>query len=62
MVTLVMNMPTHVKYNAFGLKNAKDQENTSFCNLDLDPRFICGGRFSSLVAPKPNYVICFKRP
>jgi hypothetical protein len=51
MVTLVMNTATYVKFDAFGLKNAKDQENTSFCNLDLDPIFFCGGRLSNLVAP-----------
>lgn len=52
METLVMNMATHVKFDAFGLKNVEDQKNTLFFNLNVDPRYFCGARFSNLAAPK----------
>ncbi len=46
-----MNMATHVKFDAFGLKNVEDQKNTLFFNLNVDPRYFCATRFLSLVAP-----------
>jgi hypothetical protein len=39
---LVMNMVAKVKSNAFGLGKVKDKKDTSFSNLDVDPRYFCG--------------------
>jgi hypothetical protein len=39
---LVMNMVAQVKSNAFGLEKVRDQKNTSFSNLNVNPRYFCG--------------------
>jgi hypothetical protein len=48
METLVMNMATHVKFDAFGLKNAKGSNQHLLKIYRCDPRYFCGARFSSL--------------
>ncbi len=61
METLVMNMATHVKFDAFRLKNAKDQVNTFLKKLDVTQDIFVELDFQ-VCGPKPNYVMCFKRP
>ncbi len=56
-----MNMATHVKFDAFGLKNAKDQVNTLKNKLDVTQDIFVELDFQ-VCGPKPNYVMCFKRP
>ncbi len=56
-----MNMATHVKFDAFRLKNAKDQVNTFLKKLDVTQDIFVELDFQ-VCGPKPNYVMCFKRP
>jgi len=44
-------MVTHVKFIAFGPRNAKSQEDGQSYGSNVDLRFFCGANFSKSMAP-----------
>lgn len=47
-------MASQVKFNAFGLKKAKDQEDGQSSYLDINLGYFCGIIFSILMAPNED--------